>query len=219
MGKIRESVRAQLQTTGSTRARFRRQGFMMRDEVAHEIVGRKGRRRRFRLSSQDGPAPAPLGLSCEAAAPAADWGASASPWPPTAAGRAASSGASLPCRASHGGLRAGKPEVSPRTWRRGRREMSCRPDPFCTTGRHPARCLLPGRWMSEATVLTSGDRTPATSSFPHPNCRTSPAAATADPAPATSPPPVQTAHSEPRASPGSSSVPRSVPCPRVHAQS
>lgn len=48
MGKIRELVRAQLQTTGSTRARFRRQGFMMRDEVAHEIVGRKGRRRRFR---------------------------------------------------------------------------------------------------------------------------------------------------------------------------
>lgn len=117
------------------------------------------------------------------------------------------------------GLRAGKPEVSPRTWRRGRRETSCRPDPFCTTGRHPARCLLPGRWMGEATVLTSGDRTPATSSFPHPNCRTSPAAATADPAPAASPPPVRTAHSEPRASPGSSSVPRSVPCPRVHAQS
>lgn len=42
MGKIRESVRAQLQTTGSTRALFRRQGFMMRDEVAHEIVRRAG---------------------------------------------------------------------------------------------------------------------------------------------------------------------------------
>lgn len=87
MGKIRESVRAQLQTTGSTRARFRRKGFMMRDEVAHEIVGRKGRRRRFRLSSQDGPAPAPLGLSREAAAPARSRQSGKPPLLPTGAPR------------------------------------------------------------------------------------------------------------------------------------
>lgn len=43
LGKILESVRAQLQTTGSTRTRFRRKGFMMGYEVTHEIVGRKGR--------------------------------------------------------------------------------------------------------------------------------------------------------------------------------
>lgn len=59
----------------------------MRDEVAHEIVGRKGRRRRFRLSSQDGPAPAPLGLSREAAAPARSRQSGKPPLLPTGAPR------------------------------------------------------------------------------------------------------------------------------------
>lgn len=211
----------------------------MRDEVAHEIVGRKGRRRRFRLSFQDGPAPAPLGLSREAAAPARSRQSGKPPLLPTGAPRRPHGRpqrwAGLRPQEQQDGLRPREPpfRAGRRTGGSGRANPRSRPERGGEGGgRRRVGLTLSARRegiLQGACFLGDGWAKPPSSPLetehpPRPHFRTRTAARVRRQQPRTPPRPGRRRRSErrtPSREPRRAAhpFPRSVPCPRVHAQS